>query len=343
MKKIGTLVLYLSIALLLLWQLPWCYNFFARTSRERQFVLYSPVLNDFLITRPSDKGKIERVDLKGNAYTQAEKDSLLPFFYYRQLMQDGRLPAVICGKRIRPKQIRHTNLMYRTSPRDLNKPQIGLYFLLESMSDRVDLTMPSDVFRLTASGIEFVEMKTNEINERKSQQFTAVMQRKGCTFPIQYLQGNATTRKNYDNGYLLVDSKSQLFHLKMNQGMPFFRAISLPKGMKAVHPYVTEFSNRNYLGFVTDESQHLYVITLPDYALHKLDIPSFDAKQQDLTLIGNAAVWTFTLRGEKETSYYALDASTHQLLKEYHIPYESHALSGLHFTERNDKFVYPRW
>jgi hypothetical protein len=343
MKKLGTLILLFTLFILLLWQLPWGYNFFSSTPKEAKFVLFSPVINDFLVTDFNGKGKIQRRDLKGNFYTEQQKDSLLPLFYFRQLMQEGRLPKIVRGKHLAPQEIRKTNVIYRTSPRDINAPKIGLYFLMESMSGRVDLEMPNDVFRFTNEGIEFVDMKTNTLSLEKSQRFTAVMKQKGCTFPIVAIHGNPTTRKNYDSGYLLVDSKAQLFQLKMQQGMPFFRVIPLPPNVKAKHPFITEFNNRKILGIMTDQEHQLYVITLPDYQCRKVEVPHFDPSKKSLTLIGNACVWTLSLQGSRGVNYYALDADDYSCLKTYQIAYDSHYIPGLYFTSGNDKFVYPRW
>ena len=41
-----------------------------------------------------------------------------------------------------------------------------------SMSGRVDLSMPDDVFRVTSKGLEFIGMKTNTVDTDKSQLFT---------------------------------------------------------------------------------------------------------------------------------------------------------------------------
>ena len=73
------------------------------------------------------------------------------------------------------------------------------------MSGRVDLSMPDDVFRVTSKGLEFIGMKTNTIDTDKSQLFTEAMVKKGFKFPCP--GGNPTTRKEYDEGYLILDNE----------------------------------------------------------------------------------------------------------------------------------------
>ena len=49
MKRFSTLLLYVTIAFLLLWQLPWCYNFFVVKPEKTPFTLYSFVIGDFAL------------------------------------------------------------------------------------------------------------------------------------------------------------------------------------------------------------------------------------------------------------------------------------------------------
>ena len=52
MKRFSTLLLYVTIAFLLLWQLPWCYNFFVVKPEKTPFTLYSFVIGDFALMGP---------------------------------------------------------------------------------------------------------------------------------------------------------------------------------------------------------------------------------------------------------------------------------------------------
>ena len=100
----------------------------------------------------------------GRTYSAREFDSILPTFYARQLLNDERFPDSLCGVAVTPRLLQSENFMFRSTPAEINKPRTGLYPLLESMSGRVDLEMPDDVFRITSSGIEFVVMATNRID-----------------------------------------------------------------------------------------------------------------------------------------------------------------------------------
>ena len=71
MKRFSTLLLYVTIAFLLLWQLPWCYNFFVVKPEKTPFTLYSFVIGDFaLMGQEEGKGTVRR-DAAGNIYSEA--------------------------------------------------------------------------------------------------------------------------------------------------------------------------------------------------------------------------------------------------------------------------------
>ena len=91
MIRYSRLLLYFTIVVLLLWILPWMYNFLTARANKTPFTLYSSVIDDYAVLQPSDKGVV-RKDLGGNVYSESEFDSILPMFYYRQLIADGRLP-----------------------------------------------------------------------------------------------------------------------------------------------------------------------------------------------------------------------------------------------------------
>ena len=76
MRRFSTILLYVTIAFLLLWQLPWCYNFFVVKPEKTPFTLYSFVIGDFAqMGQEEGKGSVRR-DLAGNIYSEAAFDSI---------------------------------------------------------------------------------------------------------------------------------------------------------------------------------------------------------------------------------------------------------------------------
>ncbi|RGN34739.1 DUF4857 domain-containing protein [Bacteroides oleiciplenus] len=343
MKRFSQIFLYITIALLLVWQLPWCYSFFAAKPSKTPFSMYSTIIDDF-VSMGHEEGKgMMRRDQSGNVYTQEQVDSILPFFYIRQLMADERFPDTIKGIAVTPREIQLTNFSFRSAPSDINASRIELYPLLESMSGRVDLAMPDDVFRITNKGIEFIKMKTNTVDADKSSQFTEAMVKKGFKFPAQRLAGNPTTRKEYDEGYLILDNEGKLFHLKQTKGRPYVRAISLPEGVKAKHLFITEFKSRKTLGFLTDMDNNFYVLNNKTYDLVKTGVPAFNPEQDALSIFGNMFDWTVCIKTGKADEYYALDADDYSLIKSVNFPMQGGKVPGLRFTSSRDKYVKPRF
>ena len=117
MRRFSTILLYVTIAFLLLWQLPWCYNFFVVKPEKTPFTLYSFVIGDFAqMGQEEGKGTVRR-DLAGNIYSEAAFDSILPMFYFRQLMSDERFPDTIQGIAMTPKMVQTENFNFRSVPR----------------------------------------------------------------------------------------------------------------------------------------------------------------------------------------------------------------------------------
>lgn len=351
MYKFSKLIYALLLVVLIVWLLPWFYEFALFKPESSPFTLYSRVIDDFVFTEVNAENQLIRKDSKGNEYTAKEFDNILPLFYARQLVADARFPDSITGVPVSPQEVQIHNFVFRSTPSEINKPSKGLYFLLEAMSGRVDLSMPSDVFRITSSGIEFVEMENNAIDKEKSKLFTDLMLKKDFVFPAKLIEGNPSTRKDYDEGYLLTDQENKLYHLKMLQGKPYLRVINLPEGLKLTKLFVTEFRGKRTLGLLVDEQHKLYALT-PDYSIKQVEVPSFDPNKEVITLFGNLFHWTVQVTGEGADRFYAIDAKDYTLIREYICKAKNDSFADkyrnvlmpirLTFTSGYDKFVKPR-
>ena len=346
--RFSKILFYTTIVILLFWLIPWSYNFFVARPQKSPFTLYSSVINDFAILDKSDKGMI-RTDAKGNRYTEAQFDSILPMFYFRQLVSDGRFPDTLNNIALTPKRIQTENFIFRLNPQDVNTKKIPLYPLLESMSGRVDLKMPDDMFRITSKEIQFIDMASNEINNAKSALYTEALLKKGFRFPANIISGNPTTRKDYDEGYLLTDKEGQLFHFKQVKGRPFVRKIDMPKHISIKHIFLTEFKNRKYHAFLTDSENKLYALLTKSYTFQSIPIVSFNPEKERISIFGNLFDWTINISGEFKNQYYAIDAKEFKLLKSMEYPLQEETLAekidkwmpGISFISSLNKEVFP--
>lgn len=318
--KINGLTIYKAFVIvvaagLLLWVLPWLYSLLLPTPRGDGFVYYSPYTEDFI-----GRDGAGFHDFEGVRYTDAEVDSLLPYFFYRQLIADGRMPDSLFGEAAEAKVLRRETFNFKTSPAQINKPRTPLYELLDSESGRVDLQLPTDVFRLTDSGLAFISAATNQVDEEKSAMFNSVLRAHGCVFPIRLIAGNPSVRKAYDNGYLLTDSEGKLYQLRMRKGSPAVRDIPLPEGMEVQALFVTEFDNRRHLGFVVSTDNQLFALDAATLALQRVGIPEYDPQTMPILIMGNMHDWTIRILTATDTRYYAVSNEDLSLLRERIVP-----------------------
>ena len=315
MQKISHLK-YVIIALAVIvaaWLLPALYDLvFPRTDRM-PFVVYSCLDSTFIRFESTGK-QVRYIDFRGQEFTKAEADSLLPLFAFRQLVAEGRLPDSLFGVELTPKKIQQNAFHFKTSPKQLNKPAVGLYTMLESASGRVDLQLPPDVFRLTKDGLEFIDCETNTVSKAKSLSFSRELAKHGFAFPVQLIWGNGSTRKDYDNGFLLTDSGNRLFQLKMVKGAPWVREIKvngegLTVNGKWIQLFTIEPANRALVGLVVDDAHQLYAVRSNGKLAH-IGIDEYDPQTMQITIVGDLMHWTITLYTENDSRYYAVDAQT---------------------------------
>ena len=69
MIRFSKIFFYITVAVLLVWQLPWCYAFLTLKPVKTPFTMYSSVLGDFVITQLDENKQLHRYDTKGNTYT----------------------------------------------------------------------------------------------------------------------------------------------------------------------------------------------------------------------------------------------------------------------------------
>ncbi len=349
--RTNKILLYTLAAILLLWIIPWIGDFFTSQAIKMPFTLYSSETGDFCYNTVDEKGKMIRTDRQGNIYTQTEFDSLLPYFYYRDLVSQGKFPLVKKGMELSVREVQSDNFVFRSTPSGINKKMIPLYPLLESMSGRADLETPGDVFRI-ADRIEFTDITKNEIDTEKSVLFNQLFEKKGFAFPAQVIAGNPTTRKEYDEGYLITDQKERLFHFKQVKGKPYLREIEIPANVRITHLFVTEFKNRKTLGFYTDQNDNLYALMNKSYDSRKIEIPPVDLRNESLTIIGNIFDWTIKITKEDGDHIHAVDGESFSALGTIMHPYPEPTTGRywvdkliplkLHFLSGKDSRVFPR-
>ncbi len=352
---------YLIIVLAMMmvsWLLPAFYELVLPRTDKTPFVVYSCLDSTFIKMEVRDK-QVHYIDFRGREFTKSEADSLLPLFAFRQLVAEERLPDSLFSVALTPKLIQQNSFHFKTSPKQLNKPAVGLYTLLESASGRVDLVLPPDVFRLTDEGLEFVDCETNTVNRAKSLSFSRELTKHGFVFPVQLIWGNSSTRKSYDNGFLLTDSNDRLFQLKMVKGAPWVREIITTNTCSWKQLFTLEPDNRALIGLAVSQDNRLFAVrsdghTAPIGEMSNVQCPLSNVKSQisnvksqissllynpsemQITITGDLFHWTITLYTATDTRYYAVDARTFEPVACAIIPDPEQPLS-----QRLERYLFP--
>lgn len=349
MKIINYTIIILATCLLA-WIMPMLYHLATDKAFKNNFTYYSSVEKKFCTVGYDEvKKKVLRKNVKTNKeYTELEFDSILPMFYHRQLLSDGRMPDSIHGVPVSSKEIYKKKFFFRYNPADKNKPHIPLYTLFESISGRVRLEMPGDVFRLK-NKIEFIDPETNLVNKAKSDLFMKEFIKRCFHFPAKLAAGNPSTRKPYEEGYFILDSKDEIFHLKMVNAKPFLKKIDLPLGIKPVHISTIEPTDRSFYAFVFDQNNKMYMLSTQSYNLVEIPCPKFDIDYDKLMIMANPLYWNMNVISSEGKSTLAIDANTKTVVDSLTINRQTVKRSFVHyllpftlrFKASNSKYIEP--
>jgi hypothetical protein len=212
------------------------------------------------------------------------------------LISVGKLPDSLRGEPLNVDDIRINNIMVKVSSDQLDFKPIQLFPLLESKSGRVKLEMPDDYFRIN-SRFEFIDCQSNICNQNKSNLFTAALKEQNFAFPAVMVAGNPTNKKAFDEGYFVLDSKNQLYHIKMVKGKPFCVNAHIPQSLDIVFMNISEMTLREFYGLIFTRQGDVYLISYDNYKLIKLPLDNYNIQKQNFLMIGDQFYRTISLTG----------------------------------------------
>lgn len=294
--KIARALLLIIIVLVAAVYIPKFYWMKFEKSVKGGRIFYSPIKKDFLISTYNDT-ELKYYDSKGKFYDRDQFEALTPLLNFRQLLASGKMPDSLNGVKLNPEVIKNNSFTKRIHPSEVDLVQIPLNPLLESKSGRVKLEMPDDFFRINKR-MEFIDCRTNKINEEKSAKFTKALTEAGFTFPAKIIAGNPTTRKSFDEGYFVLDSGNKLFHIKMIKGEPFCVNTQAPADLNIIYMSIAESTLREFYGMVITGDNSLYLISYDRYKFIKLPVPSYDYKKTALLVVGDLFYRTISVIDE---------------------------------------------
>jgi hypothetical protein len=268
------------------------------------FIQYSCIDHDFMLLRSQDE--VTRTNPKGDTFTREEYENKLPLMYTRQLLMNNTMPDSIDGVEMDMHDISNNRSTFRVRPKEIHAPLPSLYPLFESESGRANLEMPKDFFRITWR-MEFIDAESNKVDEEKSRMFSAVLYKRGFKFPAKSINGLPTTRKSCDEGYLVIDSADQLFHIKLVKGKPYVEKTELPEGLKFRSINCVDFKDKFYYAYLFSTDNNVYVLTQYDYELVKLDVENINPEENEIRIYGDLFNYNIISTGDGEITSQVLD------------------------------------
>lgn len=241
----------------------------------------------------------------GERLTHSDYKAALPLFYYQDLSKWNMLPSHIQGIEVNRNNIASTWTMKRFKPEIWTKPSLNLHIMLESIPKGVKFTLPKDILRIKDNGasIDFYIPEKGYSDTAKNTLFTEALVASGFEFPIVALSNNTDTkRKTYDNGFIIADSKNQLFQFKMVNGEPVSINLNLKttEDIKAV--LINEDRLRQTLAYVVTETA-LYAISDPLLELKQIPIDGFHFEKSYVEIFQDIWGWGVTVTDITKPSY----------------------------------------
>lgn len=356
MRTVYRVVLIFLSIVVLSWFLPWLYTLMLPSGVSDPFVAYSPISGSFIVSSHGDDGELRIVEVDsngvntGNVFTREERDSLLPHIYFSQLVARQQLPDTVCGKPITVHDLKRSQWVFNSSPRDHNRVKPGVNLMMESMPARFDLEDPKEGFRLDGK-VEFIEMSTNAVNETRSRRFTDMFASQGFAYPVKDMSANITTRKPYDEGYLMVDAEGAVYHVKMQAGRPYMTRVNADSGIRASNVFILENADTRYLGIVADEAGCLYALEHDGYRLIHLPVGRINPKNDKFSIMKNMFNWVVKVNTDSTVYWTAIASDDYRLLGNYSFTHSASAVQKiggyifpfeLSFTSVKDCLAYPR-
>jgi len=146
--------------------------------------------------------------------------------------------------------------------------------------------------------MEFIKADDNTIQEEKSRMFSAALYHEGFQFPAKMIAGLPTTRKSCDEGYFIVDTNDQLFHVKMIKENPYAVKIDLPEGLTFKHIGCVDFKDKEFYAYLFSNKNEIFVINQDTYDLVKLPVDGFIPEKCELNIFGDLFHYNVIIKSE---------------------------------------------
>ncbi len=269
---------------------------------NKYYIFYSNLLNDFVYQKNFGEHQFEYgIKNKGN-FDRITYESHLPFVYWKNLDIQNKLPIKINNTVYDKQTIKNSRLGFSYNPKLLQPLEAKLYPLLNPKSDKGTISFPEEMFTINSKNA-FVYDYDNGISKELTTQLNKQLENLNFHYPALNIWGKSTNMKPFDKGYLVLDSKQNLFNLKRYDNQIEVSKVQYPQDIQLAFIKISENKQKILSGYAIDTQSNFYLLDW-NFKFIKLDLSNFHYKKMKLKLISNPI--NYLIRYDDGENYYAI-------------------------------------
>lgn len=319
--------------------MPYFYSIIFIENTSKDFVYYSEIIDDFAVSTFTQNRSFIYRDKAGNTYTEKEFKQILPQVYVRDLVLTNSYSEIINNRIISAEDMIKYNFYFSARAKNIDEERIRIKLspVFETQSGSANLTMPVDLARI-GKDITFINARTREIDNEKSELFTNELINKGFTFPVKLYGTNPDVRKPYDVGTFLIDKNNTLFRLYMVKGKPVVEKYNTNIGdEEIIYISIRENKYADFYGYMIAKSGNIFLINI-NHILSKITVDNYNPNKDNMRININPLHILLNISTDKYQYTYIYDKN-YNLLKSYPLDIES-SLSGYRLDIYNMLFPF---
>ena len=261
-------------SLLFAYMLPLAFDFLLFKPNRVSKLNYSDSLKSFIVSEHDGLGYVHKNEasetLSGKSYLVS-----LPFAFHKYLIREGLFPFDDFKEE---GFIEKNSQTLRFKAASYNQKHMKLGVLIDAAPKYLRLEY-NDMAFLHEKGLEAKSLNTLQTLDATQAQLDELF--KDFAFPIKYFFSNPSLLKPYDGGAFLQDAKDCLHHFRLIDGKLSLRKTPICQELEAL--FVSEDEHQKYHGYLIANDE-LSLISMDDYKLIPLKIPSFKPKINELNI-----------------------------------------------------------
>jgi len=272
------------------------------------YVFYSPTKEKFVYKKHFGEHNFAYGDNLERSFNQKDFEEALPFIYWKNLDIQKKLPLVINGVKYNKSEIKKARQSFKLDYKDLKETnkQIQLYPLFNPNSKKGTISFPKHMFNLDA-GFLLLDSETNKIDKKLGESYNKLFNEKEFSFPSKIIAGKTTNIKPLDEGYFILDSKNNLFHMKVYDDIMSLNKINYNKNIKISNIKISESRKKEFYGILLTKDNEVYIILYKNYKLIKLPLKNYNPINMKLEIYANPLNKLVRFQDDKNVFAYAFD------------------------------------